>query len=1449
MVILLQEKKPWAYISEYHRMRCSDLGKMTFVCSKCGALHWKDEQSAESTRAVKVWESCCKKGKVQIPKLQDPPQLLKDLLKGEHEKSAHFLEHLRQYNATFAFTSFGAAETTSDSGRGVSLFQVHGELYHLQGPINNDTEQAPCYAQLYIYDSDYASDKRSTRTSNSKLNPDLIKDLTAMLHYESDNPFIHIYKHAHEQLSAEHSRQTDTNEDEPFYVRVSPEMKMDLIVGKDSRTQNLPTVNEVAAIVPNEFSPRSFRDIIITYRAPQNQLQHMHKRINETHAAYMPLHYVMLFPKGDYGWNWGLRLVEVPSETSTSEKEKRLTQRAYYRYRLHQRSNEFPTLFYSKRLFQQYVVDVWAICDQTALGWIRTHQDSLRADVYQGVVDALNSTDYNLDNLGQRLILPSSYTGSPRFMAKLYQDAMAIVRHYGKPSLFITFTANPHWEEIKKASLYEGQPASDRPDLVARVFNLKVRQLLNDIKKKEIFGPYKGLVRTIEYQKRGLPHVHILLFIGHEHGDFTSVEQIDQLISAELPDRTRQPELHEVVSKMMMHGPCGIHNPNSPCMKADAMGNKVCSKNFPKQFQPLTIANNNGYPSYRRRNDGKSRIINHPMDKTQPFHMDNTWVVPYNPYLSGKYKAHINVEVCGSVQAIKYINKYIYKGPDRTTVELGQENDEIKKYLSGRYISPVEAVWRISEFPMHEEDPTVYQLPVHLPGQQAVYFKPNSTREEIQKKLANTNTMLMGYFNYYNENPTAKKHLYQDFPQHFTWCAKNRIWQIRKKIIVIGRISYCNPSAGERFYLRLLLTVIPGPKSYEFLRTVNGIIHNTFREACVALHLTQDDKEWIKCFDEAKEFSSGSALRAMFTSAILFGELSSPLTIWNKFKTFFCDDLDHRLHKNGLESRMTQYHSNSTFYEDSQSLDYGLFLIDTRLKDQGQSSSLHSIPDPIFQWSLLLAEVSEISSNAFVQAEKNYDCQAEHNLFTQKYHMLNTDQKEAFDTITGALDAEGATNTHFFLQGPAGTGKTFLYNTLCHFIRGQGKIVLCVASSGIAALLLPGGRTSHSRFKIPLEIDSNSRCSVKSNSDLANLIRQTSLIIWDEVPMQHRFCFEAVDRTLQDICNNQLLFGGIPVVLGGDFAQIAPVVRKGGRPEIVEASLLSSTIIWSKLRKLELKVNMRLSQMNESDRFFSKWIAQLSYNPQSNGMIMLPQYIKQHHSETYFINSIYPTTILNNPTDHSAFFQERAILCAKNADVESINQRIIDKVAGNTVTLYSQNTTDLTGDSQDNFPVEYLQSLAPSGLPPHRLVLKVGLPVMLLRNINPEKGLCNGTRLIIKRIGQYVLQVSVPGPDGNERLELIPRFTLSTLPSELPFVLTRKQFPIKVCFAMTINKSQGQSLKTVGVDLRSSVFTHGQLYVALSRVTSAAGLHILLDDKTHHAMNVVYPEILFRNSQ
>lgn len=148
--------------------------------------------------------------------------------------------------------------------------------------------------------------------------------------------------------------------------------------------------------------------------------------------------------------------------------------------------------------------------------------------------------------------------------------------------------------------------------------------------------------------------------------------------------------------------------------------------------------------------------------------------------------------------------------------------------------------------------------------------------------------------------------------------------------------------------------------------------------------------------------------------------------------------------------------------------------------------------------------------------------------------------------------------------------------------------------------------------------------------------------------------------------------------------------------------------------------------------------------------------------------------------------------------------------------------------------------------------MKLGLPVMLLRNLNPSQGLYNGTRLKILRIGQYVLVASILGDENDDRIEFIPRFTLSTLSTlstlngQLPFILTRKQYPVRVSFAMTINKSQGQYLMVVGVDLRNPVFLHGQLYVALSRATSASGLSVFLPDKQTIAENVVYPEILFK---
>jgi ATP-dependent DNA helicase PIF1 len=146
-------------------------------------------------------------------------------------------------------------------------------------------------------------------------------------------------------------------------------------------------------------------------------------------------------------------------------------------------------------------------------------------------------------------------------------------------------------------------------------------------------------------------------------------------------------------------------------------------------------------------------------------------------------------------------------------------------------------------------------------------------------------------------------------------------------------------------------------------------------------------------------------------------------------------------------------------------------------------------------------------------------------------------------------------SAHFFLQGYANIDKTFLYNAICNHFRAKKKIIICVVSSGIAALLLPGGSTSHSRFYIPLNSTQNNQCNISKGTQAAGLLERALLIIWDEVPMQNKYDFEAVNRTLRDIRNCEEPFGGLPMILSGDFAQILPVVKRANRARTVAANL------------------------------------------------------------------------------------------------------------------------------------------------------------------------------------------------------------------------------------------------------------------------------------------------------
>ncbi|CAN1274369.1 hypothetical protein LINPERPRIM_LOCUS15376 [Linum perenne] len=547
----------------------------------------------------------------------------------------------------------------------------------------------------------------------------------------------------------------------------------------------------------------------------------------------------------------------------------------------------------------------------------------------------LHSETYNETNKCNILLLPNC-AGSVRYMKQLFLDGMAICHYFGNPDLFITFT--------------------NKPSVVVRVFRMKLLHLKDDINEQQIFG------RTI---------------------------------AAELPDPMIDPIGYAAATKFMLHGPCGVDFPKSPCMVDDR-----CKKFFPKPYTSETTIDDHGYAVYRRRMTGITAI-------KSGISLDNRYVVPYNRYLIVKYQAHINIEVCHKGQLIKYLFKYITKGPDRSE-------------------------------------------PVH-----SIVARPSCT-----------NTTLTQWFLLNQRYPSTRNITYDRIPNSFVWSDQCKDWSSRKNGFALGRIPSVPAACGDVFYLRILLGKIPGALSFQHLRTVNGVVYSDYQLACQAMGLLATDDEW--------------------------------------------------------------------------------------------------------------------------------------------------------DSV--------------MLEGHGGTGKTYLYNCIISKIRSEGKIVLVVASSGIAATLLPDGVTAHSRFKIPLEVDNLSTCMVKKGTEVAELLKEATLIVWDEAPMVHMLSFEAVDRTLCDLMNT---------------------------PKYFNADSLSTT----------------------------------------------------------------------------------------NA---------------NTATL------------QVEYPLEFLNSLSFNGVPEHILDLKSYVTVMLLRNINPAAGMCNGTRILLTHLGDYVLRGLIVGGNLEGTIVAVPQIVLDVTDTKWPFTLKRR---------------------------------------------------------------------------
>lgn len=1097
----------------------------------------------------------------------------------------------------------------------------------------------------------------------------------------------------------------------------------------------------------------------------------------------------------------------------------------YYSYRLMVRQNEENHIFKCRRLFHQYAVDMYVKVETERLTFIRLNQAKLRSEEYIHLRDAINA-DGNAQNVGRTIILPATYVGSPRHMHEYAQDAMSYVRHYGTPDLFITFTCNPKWTEIQQ-ELFTRQSPIDRHDITARVFKMKLKSLMDFIVKHRVFGETRCWMYSVEWQKRGLPHAHILIWLVER----IRPNEIDNVISAEIPDNNEDPLLHEVITKNMIHGPCGILNPISPCMVEGK-----CSKRYPKQLVAETITGNDGYPLYRRRSiddNGKSTIVK---VNRQDIEVDNRWVVPFSPLLCKAYKAHINVEFCHSVKSIKYICKYVNKGSDMAVFGVAAENsnDEVTQYQMGRYVSSNEGMWRIFSFPIHERHPTVVHLAVHLENGQRVYFTDANVLQRVNRPPSTT---LTSFFEMCQNDDFARTLLYSEMPRYYTWNQSSKKFERRKRgqpvpgyprvfsTNALGRLYAVHPSQDECFYLRLLLVNLRGPTSFQHLRTVNGVLCGTYREACQHLGLLENDTHWDHTLEDAVISSNAKQIRTLFSIILSTCFPSTPTDLWHKYKDHMAEDI---LHQMRLRTSNADLQMNEEIHNEALILieDMCLMLTNKVLTQIGMIAPNRPMHN---------------SFDQELRREAQYDSETLREMVDRTVPLLNQQQKYAYDTLMKVVnDGSGG---FYFLDAPGGTGKTFLLSLILATIRSQNGIALALASSGIAATLLEGGRTAHSVLKLPLNLQINETptCNLSRNSAMAKVLQQTRLIIWDECTMAHKKSLEALDRSMQDLRNNKKRFGGAMILLAGDFRQILPVVTRSTPADELNACLKSS-ILWKYIKTLKLSINMRVElQEDQSGEVFSKQLLDIGNGiiavNTSSGYITFPtNFCNFCESKTELMELVFPN-IAQNYVNH-VWLSERVILAAKNVDVNEMNFQIQEKIAGE-LKNYKSVDSITNEDEIVNYPTEFLNSLELPGLPPHNLQLKIGSVIIMLRNINQPR-LCNGTRLAVKKLLNNVIEATILKGKYKGEDVLIPRIPM--IPNDMPFNFKRLQFPVRLAFAMSINKSQGQSLSVCGINLENPCFSHGQLYVACSRVGKPSTLFIYAPE--HKTKNIVYQKAL-----
>ena len=1404
-------------------------------CQYCGCVYFLIGDS------VDIRKKCCNGGELfnestKYPHLNPlPPSLLYFIT----QRKNHMGRNSVSYNNTLSLGATGIENESKTGGyetiHGDHSVLLHGRTYHF---LPNNSRTGGLY--FFTYDALQEMNEYGDKMLNSR----------------DKNQEIKHYRFYPEIATALFNELKMIN----HYVRDC------IAIGNQVRDEltmqiNLTTTSfEIASIISEEAG-RPNRRIIFQLKNEDRP-----NSIGVHSGRMEPLCYPLFFPYGEFGWSSELR------------KEIKFSSYMMHRLFLPERDQQGNLILMSThaspprqlpfsrfqimfRLGQIYLVDMISRIIDYRLEFHKYNQQTLfgidaenSVDVTTGDVNDNNQRDDMLTT-GKHTFLSQSFHGSRRHLLSLASNALCLVTEFGRPTLFITLTCNPHWPEIK-SMLFEGETAYDRPDITCKVFHTKLDYFLHNLRNGKYFEEKHKVIyeiRVIEYQQRGLPHCHLVVMLSNIPDWKTEKDElcnwIDENINANYPamhtnSSQRLRQIHELIGSHMVHK---CYKGETGCLD-EVTGQ--CTRGFTNHvIQERTTLDEQGYPHYRRNTTNDLNVVSH------------------NVYMLLDWQGHINVEYSGSTYCVIYLYKYLFKGRKKVTAVVkgkkDKQKDEIKAYVQGRYMCAMDAMWRCYGYHTYPSSiPAVNLIKIVLEDTANEFISKNKCQDitvYLNRPLSLRPLLYTQMFQLYRwsyqltKKYTTRPELLNNIDGFFVI----QVTPMTRKIYIMKKVD-SSPSitrlatlcilSGEIWYLRQIILYYP-ILSYKDAKAWNGFVYLTYQEGALARGIIEERGEAKAAFREVIDYYIPSELRAFFVLLTINGYPTMEIYRNEEYCRALMLDYLH-------EGNSTQGTASEKLIRD---LSY-------RFQQEDKTCTMYGLPEPREQYDELQNQRSKYEPSEQLRL----------------YHELcstipsTPEQQDLFNEIIE--DIEQVNTSIYFVQGMGGSGKSTLCKKVLAWTRSQGKICLGCASTGLAATIYDDFYTAHSLFHFPViededrDEDSLLECKLLKHPKRYELLKATSVIVWDEFPSNHREIFEAAYRALNGYKDKV-------VICFGDFRQIAPVVKYGSRFQVAQASIISS-YLWQHFEIRHLTKNMRLLGMSigadagmntDEETYFinqQREYADMIVNI-GNGTwkgencigedrfcgsqeLLIPN-IKCLTNHQEALDFIYPNKF-STPN-----FHKRAILAGTNKEVDSWNstiQNMNPNILGKKHLLSADKLAEVddpTNILKDMLTTEVLNSFNNAGVPPHDLPLCVGDICILQRNLSKKDGLTNNTRVQIIGLRTYSIQVRTLGEHG--KAAAIPRIRFKfRLPFGQSFQLRRTQFPLRLAYCMSLNKAQGQEMDTNLLDLRNPVFAHGHLYVGLSRVREASKIAIFtnkdLTFKTSSGSivaivkNVVYPELL-----